>query len=351
MPLKKWILQILIGLLIYAPAFGMVILEKVDIKDDSSVDLVFNGKINRNQINVEYLNDIIQLSFRGASIYPAKIFSVNRGSLAKIFTYQYSPEVVRARFSVRGKALDFKDKLQLNYSAKAINFKIIEAVSAPSRSEESKNPEEATAEEELSEKDLLDKVLKAGSDPKNTKSLVQSESTQEKANLTAGKPLPPLWPVFFKLGIAVVGVLVLVMGLKKLNALRLTKSPGLVKAINQFAQSAMTPKNKVIEIVSTQHLDQKKKIVVVRVSEVLLVLGVTHDSINLITRISPEDESSHQDSKNDEKDVFKNGFKDGFSELLSAESEKDEFSFSSAPNLVPSARSRIRSRLEGLKTL
>jgi hypothetical protein len=57
----------------------------------SQIDLLFDGKVSKNQIRTEFFNDVIQLSLSDVSVYPAKISSVNGGNLVKIFAYQYAP--------------------------------------------------------------------------------------------------------------------------------------------------------------------------------------------------------------------------------------------------------------------
>ena len=110
---------------------GITALKQVQVSNGSQIDLLFDGKVQKSQIRTEYLGDIIQLSIQDVSVYPAKISSVNGGELTKVFAYQYAPKLVRCRLSVKGKAEDYKDKLEIKAQRKDAHHS---RRSAPSRS-------------------------------------------------------------------------------------------------------------------------------------------------------------------------------------------------------------------------
>src|SRR5689334_14258617 len=89
-----------------AQAFALTTLTKVQVTDRSQVDLLFDDRITPRQIKTEFANDIIQISLNDVSVYPAKISSIPGSDLTKVFAYQYSPKLVRCRFTVKGKAED-----------------------------------------------------------------------------------------------------------------------------------------------------------------------------------------------------------------------------------------------------
>src|SRR4051812_3031830 len=83
------------GLTLASPgAWAVTSLKQLQISNGSQIDLLFDGKVQKNQIRTEFFNDIIQLSVQDVSVYPAKISSVNGGALTKIFAYQYAPKLV-----------------------------------------------------------------------------------------------------------------------------------------------------------------------------------------------------------------------------------------------------------------
>ena len=77
------------------------------------------------------------------------------------------------------------------------------------------------------------------------------------------------------------------------------------------------------------YLDSKKKIVIAKIFDKILVLGVSNDSINLITEFDSEPHLDKEGETSSEK----------FDTLLKSEIKK------------PDVRSRIKSRLEGMRQL
>jgi flagellar biogenesis protein FliO len=108
--------------------------------------------------------------------------------------------------------------------------------------------------------------------------------------LGGGKPLPSPLGAFAKL-IAVIAIFVgAAFGARKfLQRGGRTGERGLLGAIGRFTSGKLGAKGKLIEVVSTHHLGPKKSIAVVKVAGRTLVLGVTNDSINLISQIGGGD--------------------------------------------------------------
>src|SRR4051812_42639196 len=104
----KLITLLFFGVLFSSQLFAAVTLRQLQVKSGNELDLSFDGKVEKRQIQVDYLNDIIQISLSDVAIYPAKMIPVTDGDFTKIFVYQYSPKVVRCRLTVSGKAEDFK---------------------------------------------------------------------------------------------------------------------------------------------------------------------------------------------------------------------------------------------------
>ena len=247
-----------------------------------------------------------------------------------------------------------------------------------SKSEANKNEKSLDSAEEMKqeqeEKLLLDKVLKASAPEKNTgtdKGTTSEALTDhpgdlgEHKPLTGAKPLPSFKGVFIKLG--VVCLLALMIGGVLMRLRKVKKKPGLLGMIQKMTGGSLLSKSdRLIEIVSTHHIDPKKSIVVVKIGGRMLVLGLSNDSMNLITEFGEFGELGELGV----------GSEKGKSSSLNSNSSLDEMAGSSlgpdlsSPSLfndvlqsenskpskggyefVPDARSRIKSRLEGLKPL
>lgn len=210
--------------------------------------------------------------------------------------------------------------------AKEVAEKSAEVARASSKQEKAKS-EEQPREIEVAKADsgqaaLLDRVLKSSpskpvpvtvAEAKEAKESSASERAREresdrkvKSALAGAKPLPSPMGVMVKLMavLALFGAMAFIAkkffhgkGLatnRGLNA-RLAKSAGgesgWMSALGGFAKSAASGlgrKDKMIEVLSNHYLGPKKSIAVVRVMGRTLVLGVTNDSINLISQIASQ---------------------------------------------------------------
>jgi flagellar biogenesis protein FliO len=344
-------------------AKALTILKQVQVANGSEISLLFDGKIDKKQIRTEFFNDIIQLNLTDVSVYPAKISSVGGAALTKIFAYQYAPKLVRCRLSVKGKADDFKNRLVVTPNGKILTIRIDSggksdqiASSAAAAKVDPKADKQDVKSDDAQDKALLDKVMSSKAAPAPTKEVAtaeapataakaEREATREREQsheheqaaihehslgLASGKGVPSPMGAFIKL-ILVVGIFGLVaMGLKKALAEggRVNNSK-LFGAINRFAEkSGLSQKGKMIEVVSTHHLGPKKSIAVVRVAGRMLVLGISAESINLITRIENSGVESEEMDAIDEVPRMSSGagaVSAGpaiFSELLNLEATK-----------------------------
>jgi flagellar biogenesis protein FliO len=175
--------------------------------------------------------------------------------------------------------------------------------------------------------------------------------SNSKPRLTSSKPLPAIWSVLGKLG-AVILLLCLLAALVKKAKSTPAGMTWLLK-VGKFAQKKLNKDRDMIQVISTHHLDPKKSLAVVKVAGRLLVLGVTHEAINLITQIPGEgDAASFLDGESDLGFTPTKFSEDpAFADFLGLAKGKGIASREEPPSLVPSARSRIKNRLEGLKQL
>ncbi len=346
--------------LIPLSSWGVTTLNQIKSHGEEEFSLLFNGNVGRDQIEIEYVNDIVQLSLKGVSIYPAKILPIEKGLVTKIFAYQYSPKVVRCRFSVKGKAEDFKNKLKISPEGKVlgVHFSPKEPVIAP------------ISEDDVDEKALYEKVLKAN-EVKQEQLDPTLHSTTQKIESDVEKPIPAkassspklstsALGAFAKLGGVILLFLLMAFGIKKLKSIHPEKKSGFLGAITQFAKGTLGKDPKMIEVVSTHYLDPKKSIAVIKVAGRLLVLGVSNESINLITQITEESSFDEIDDIQNDRVLPQSvqpsvrrpsGNAQIFSDILYSEKEKPALGHLDSKAVIPNARSRIRSRLEGLKPL
>ncbi|MEO5971718.1 MAG: flagellar biosynthetic protein FliO [Bdellovibrionia bacterium] len=405
-----------------ANSFAMPVLKHVQVKNPSEFYLVFDGKVAESQISSEYVNDIFQINLKNVAVYPAKIIPIQGKFFSKIFAYQYSPKLVRCRFTLRGKVADLKRKIKiitkgeivtvkleqpllsakeqlLAQSTAQLSPKFVDSTKDEPEKVEKKDKEQLAADAEqaadaLDEQALLQKVIRGTDSSQGIDKLEDHDSTEnpldagskelsesqnskiypavksevgEKARLTGGKPLPPVWPVVAKLGLVILLLCSLAALGKKLKTTSAGKS--WLHTLGKLAKKKLIKDREMIEIISTHHLDPKKSLAVVKIGGRLLVLGVSNEAINLITQLPGDGadigDANILDFENDTA-LAQAGLANDpiFADFLNPEKVRPSsnlqsggatYSMSSnnsdSPSLVPSARSRIKNRLEGLKQL
>ncbi len=278
-------------------------LKQVQVNNGSQVDLLFDGRIGKNQIRTEFFNDVIQIILSDAAVYPAKISSVQGGDLTKIFAYQYAPKLVRCRLTVKGKAESYKDKIQITTQGRILSVRLdgvatdrISIASAAAQRVGAKPAVEAAKsavvsgpkEAEADERALLDRVTRGEAAPQalvTAPEPVRQKAAQPPAPLASGKPLPGMLSTFGKLCAVLAIFLGLAFAARRLMA-KMGGKPNsqLIGAISKFAGVARKPK--MIDVISSHYLGPKKSICVVKIAGRTLVLGVTNESINLITQLN-----------------------------------------------------------------
>ncbi|MBC7384556.1 MAG: flagellar biosynthetic protein FliO [Cryobacterium sp.] len=304
-------------------------LKKVNILEGDQVELVFDGKVDPSQVKTEFVRDNIQLSILNTSVYPAKVSMLSGSELTKVFAYQYSPALVRARFTVKGDAAGYANRLQVKMTGKTVTLRIaglkgdqvqstssstLRTVSTAAAAVVEKTPEPAAVSEssESAKKNLLERVTaendktekgekaeKAGNEKLTGK--ISDKSFDKRAaktrELASGKSLPS---PFRSIGVMlfVLGLFGLfVMFLKRLKSdgksAKIAKG-GLGGFLNKLSGSSGG--KAMIEVVATHHLAPKRSIVVVRVQDRMLVLGMTNDAVNLITEFKANDEGEAEEN-------------------------------------------------------
>ncbi len=333
---KLYVLLVLAVTLCESSSFAMVDLKQVQVQNNDEINLLFDGKIGKEQITTEYLSNIIQINIKNVSVYPAKIAPVSGNNLTKVFAYQYSPRLVRCRLFVRGKADDFKDYVKIQPNGKMISIKFDAHPVAPSK---------GALNEDIDEKALLETVVK-DSTPKPEVSpadVIVKQKVSERKTIENTNALPSMTSIAIKLGAVILLLFPILFILKKLKFSEANQAGKSLGTLNRFIGGGSKNKNgKMIEVLSTYYLDPKKSIRVVRIAGELFALGVSNESINLITELQDGPSNPEQSSS---KNILSKSSSDEpiFSEILNSESLSPEAAFS--------VRSKIRTRLKGLKPL
>ena len=378
MSVKTAFLLAMLGSLGLLPsAQAITTLKKVQVVDSGEIDLIFDSKIQNSQIQIEYLNDIIQISLNDVSVYPAKMNSLAGPDFIKVFAYQYSPKQVRCRFTVKGKAENYQGKVEIKANGKLISIRSLRAGSA--------GISRLSPEISKEEKSLLDRVISAGSadtavatavsTPPPAKQAAPSESlthhaakkeTVNTSKLTGGKPLPGMGRSLGVLSVICLLFAGVAYALKKgLRGPRIEKNRKLNKFLNTMGSSLgiglLGKKGKVVEVIANHYLGPKKSISVVKIAGKTLDLCVTSENINLIAQLDRdlEDEevdevlldslgaSSAMKQPPARSAVAKNADPQ-FSDLFQVETNRPQVK---APIQNSGVRDRIRSRMEGMKSL
>lgn len=327
-------------------ALALTTLRKVQVTDGSQINLFFDKEIGKNQIRTEFFRDIIQISLNGVSVYPAKITSVSGTELKKVFAYQYTPKTTRCRLTIDGSAEEFQDRVQVEAKGKLISIRIKE----PKKIDQIAHS--AAKSMSTSEEALLERVKKGepakqeiaeGDKPIDA---VASEGESEE-RLTTSKPLPSPFRAFGALGLILLVFAAAVAVLRKAKKSGIKRHKGIGGILAKMGGISGT-NNQMVEIISNHHLGPKKSIAVARIGGRTMVLGVTDESINLITEIADDGASSFEEMGEGPKLPSKSHKGSGaiagtkssqFSEILGVETAK------------PSVRAQIKSRLEGFKPL
>ncbi len=344
--MKSVIFGILLAFFSANTSFAMTVLKQVQVTPSGAsgtqVDLLFDGKIRKNQISTEYINNIVQINLNDVAVYPAKIANVHAGDVTKIFAYQYSPNLVRCRLTVNGKADNYRGKIKINPSGKILTIQF--ASQAASQAESLSDGERAILDRVLSSKPVVRVAAAAEPAHAPVKQTIALGKTVKPTSpsLASGKPMPGFFQMFWKLlfVLAVFGMAVVAM--KRFKIGKDTLSKGLGRAFGG--------KEKMIEVLATHYLGPKKNIAVIRVFGRKLVIGITNESINLIARLDHEEEVDTEELADDLMGAALSG--------PSPAVAKPAPTFSQALGGAAAAYgsnttsiSKIRSKLEGLKQL
>ncbi len=263
----------------------------IQIDENGGAKVILDGTPPKGTVNLEYVRDIVQFSLQNTTIYPAKILHAGASAnqtFSKVFAYQYAPNLVRIRFTVDGKAEAYKGKIKLVTVGKELSIAFPKGIVV-----------QGEVLKESDEKSLLAKVL--GSTERKEES--QSEAlppkdlkARNKQLGAASKPVgeltgrphgPSVFRSLFAMFLIVGGLGLVLLYVKKKAGASQAKRVGdswLSGILNGGRKSKAF-----IEVVANHSIGPKQSITIVRIKDQQFVLGVTQDSVQLITQLDSEE--------------------------------------------------------------
>jgi flagellar biosynthetic protein FliO len=273
-----------------------------------AIDFALSQKIAAENVAVEFERNFIQISLKGVSAYPARTESINQGSLEKVFTYQYQPDLARARVLLKAAASTVKGKSTWEVTEQGIRVTVKGAVTVgaaiAAAVTDSVKTKAAAAESTSADADderIVQQILaesKSGAKPAPLAAAAIALKTGEEGPVIQAKSAPAALiasnedQVLFGTkigetktkegtGTRVVASLLLVIGLIGACAVGFRK----------FALGKGNPfqrQNRVIETISTQSLGPKRSVAVIKVLDQYLVVGMSGDGMNLLANLGSD---------------------------------------------------------------
>ena len=283
-----------------------VTVREITLKNGGT-EILLDTTIDKKTVDIDYVRDIVQFSINNATIYPAKMMHAEKASFSKVFAYQYSPNLVRIRFSVDNNAEQFKNKINWSVDGKRISIQFPELKSVPKQSDEqsllakitasidgkedSKKPETVKAEKtekaEKIEKNELSEKKEAAAE-KTSGSL--TGNGKKSVKLGGAKPGPSMFRSFLAMFLVVGGLGMILIYVKRRNSMggqakKVNGNSWLSGIFNQKA--AQKP---LMEVVATHVLGPKQSIVVMKIKGQQFVLAVTAENVQLITQLDADEQ-------------------------------------------------------------
>jgi flagellar biogenesis protein FliO len=282
---------------------------EVQIQDGVSARILLDGSIPKGGVSLDYVRDNVQFSILNSTIYPARILHAEGSgpqAFSKVFAYQYAPNLVRIRFTVDGKAEALKGRIKMALKGKTLEIhfpepngalpaddsadreatllsKVLGRATGEHQAKEVKNVKEPETPPVVAEevKAAPEKPIPAEK-PKTRTPLAGKR--QELAQTQPGpSPLRSLVAMFLVVG----GLGLVLVYLKKAKSGKQAKRSG-----DSWLSGLLSGGRKnqpYIEVLANHALGPKQSITVVRIRDQQFVLGVTQDSVQLITQIDADE--------------------------------------------------------------
>jgi flagellar biogenesis protein FliO len=276
---------------------GSVTVREINLKGNGS-EVILDTEVAKKSIEVDYVRDIIQFSISNATIYPAKMLHADKSSFSKLFAYQYSPNLVRIRFTVDNAAEQFKNKIKWSLDGKKLNIQFPEGVKTAKADDEKSLLDKITGV--VDSKPEAKAVLKVEEKKEEKKEEPKEEAfksrsgnltgkAQKQAALGGAKAGPSPMRSLLALALVLGGLGLLLIYVKRRNSIG-----GQARKVNGSSWfSNLLPQNRkqkpIMEVVATHVLGPKQSIVVMKIRGQQFVLAVTAENIQLITQLDAEE--------------------------------------------------------------
>ncbi len=333
-----------------------------------AIDFTLSQKVDAKAVSVEFERNFIQLSLKGVSAYPARTESINQASLEKVFTYQYQPDLARARvllksaaaaikdkasweltptgvrILVKGQAVAASDSLKTSAAAASTMSTLSSITAASSETEEDRLVQEILAEAKPGAAKTVSAAAPAVVAP-NKQALSSSASEEQPlfSSKTAGadgadskSKEAPATRIFASL--------LLVIGIIGASALAYRRF-ALGKGISFQKQP------KVIDLISSQAIGPKRSIALVKVLDQYMVVGMAGEGMSLLANLGSDVKIEKYLDQSGPGASFTDAFESALAGDVSPEKTTGTGAVAQRGGVALGIRSSIKKRMEGFKQL
>ena len=266
---------------------GSITIRSVESKGNNT-EILLDSALDKNTVQVDYVRDIVQFSIGNATIYPAKMVHAEQAAFSKVFAYQYSPSLVRVRFSVENNAEQFKNKVKWSIDGKKLLIQFSAPVAVTQVDNEKSLLEKITSAATKTETPAKVEVAAKTEIAAETHPLSSVGTGKKPIKLAGAKSGPSAFRSFLAMFLVVGGLGLILLYVKRRNAGGVQAK----KAGNNWL-SNLLPQNRkqkpMMEVVATHVLGPKQSIVVMKIRGQQFVLAVTAENIQLITQLDADE--------------------------------------------------------------
>lgn len=137
-----------------------------------TVEFKFSSSLTKEDVALDFQRNFIQVSLKNVSAFPARTKTLNHPGLDKVFTYQYQPDLARARILLKSQASAVQDKTTWDIKDNSLSIQM-GSLSGPQVAVAAKKPQTAMAKKNASLENIKDS-LKSHAAATSTKSQEQS---------------------------------------------------------------------------------------------------------------------------------------------------------------------------------
>lgn len=322
-----------------------------------AVEFVLSKPLAKEDIAVEFQRNFIQVSLKGVSAYPARTERLNHSLLEKVFTYQYQPDLARARVLLKGQASAIQGQSSWELDKQTVKLSIRGGVAnAPAKTKDALRTRAAAPTEraetsavDAEEARMREEIIGQVKNPEKTeaaapaaaKTVTDHESlplfsAPTEGAVAAKSKESPAAKVFAAL-LLVVGVI----GAGSLAFRRFVQGKGIT----------FQRQGKMIEVISSQSLGPKRSIALVKVLDQHMVVGMSGEGMTLLANLGA---NVNIDRFSDDIGIGSGAsFTDTLQSTISAggRSEAENGRGAQKSGLDIGFRASLKKRLEGFKPL